>query len=246
MTVYGRSRNPGKIDPGVSSVLLMPPSIAWTAAFWASDPTWMSPGDGNAVASWRDYSGHGLDLTQSTGAKQPLFRASASTALRSLATVEFDGINDVLSTTFTSTPQPTSWVIIFEALAAASGPRLIGASGQQVFILTQSGFPKWHAGASNNQVYGPIATTGAHAIRAKILAGISNSVISVDGVSTTQAVNVGSNICDGVQIGGYPAGGSASNIRVAFASVFAGDVTADGNWSAFCAWASMTYGVTLT
>ena len=41
------------------------------------------------------------------------------------------------------------------------------------------------------------------------------------------------------------AAGFIPNSHIAFAGVYAGDVTADGGWAAFCAWVGAHYGLTL-
>lgn len=65
-----------------------PLSISWDLAFWADDPDWTDPGDGNGVSSWRDAGTIGSNATQATGSKQPIYRASVA-AFNNRATLEF-------------------------------------------------------------------------------------------------------------------------------------------------------------
>lgn len=79
-----------------------PLSIDWHAAFWADDPGWAPPTDGGAVSQWDDASGNASHASQATVAKQPTFRASVA-AFGGRSAIEFDGSDDSLAATFSST-----------------------------------------------------------------------------------------------------------------------------------------------
>jgi hypothetical protein len=85
-------------------------AIAWHSVFWADDPDWTNPGDGNAIAQWDDGGGNGLHLTQSTGALRPIFRSSVA-EFNNRGGVDPDGA-DLLSTVSTTLPQPFSIVAV--------------------------------------------------------------------------------------------------------------------------------------
>ena len=57
--------------------------------------------------------------------------------------------------------------------------------------------------------------------------------------------NPGSGTSTGLTLGAKRDGTTFANVYVAFLGVYAGDVTAAGNWSAFCTWVNGTYGVSL-
>lgn len=242
-------------DPGLlaqaTPAVSGPPSIAWHAAFWADDPSWTNPGDGNTVGSWRDYSGNGRTASQGTGSQQPLYRATTA-ALNGRPSVEFDGVDDRLLASWSSVGQPVSLVLICDTVSvpgSVSRYPLIGNNGSgftSLFWIDSAGL-KWAAGGTNNQIVGPALATGGAAARAKIQSGASNSYLTVNGTGYTAAVNVGSDASNGISIGGYYGSGSFyAAVRVAFAAVYVGDVTGAGNWSAFCAWVSAHYGLSLS
>lgn len=90
--------------------------IAWHTAFWAEDPNWTDPGDGNAVSQWDDASGNGRHATQATASKQPTYRSSVS-AFSNQPAVQGDGTDDTVRTSsFTAVSQPTTIVAVASAV----------------------------------------------------------------------------------------------------------------------------------
>lgn len=55
--------------------------------------------DTNAVAAWEDTSRLSSGVSQGTGTKQPIYKNNGTDNINSLPVVEFDGTDDVLSTT---------------------------------------------------------------------------------------------------------------------------------------------------
>lgn len=236
----------------VSGIFLTPAfdplaSIDWHTAYWADDPLWTDPGDGNAVSSWRDGSGNSRDATQATGANQPLFR-SAVPLLNNRGAIDFDGSNDILqSAAFTLVNDPITLICIGKRDGAGGGTyeRMIevrSASFYTSLLMRPGG--NWGVYASAEIGNTPYDTTAGHALRGYFTGG-ANSEITVDGVSTTGTLGTGG--ASQFFIGGETALTAASygNIHVAFAALYAGDVTASPEWGRFVAWVSSYYGMTI-
>ena len=87
------------------------------------------------VSAWADQSGNNNDFTQVTGSLQPEYQA---TGLNSLPSVYFDGTEEMVSGTLSSTLQEMSFYAVFvETSASASGPTIIGqtsgATNKRIF-----------------------------------------------------------------------------------------------------------------
>lgn len=75
--------------------------------------------DGTAIDTWVDLSGTNHDVTQFTVANQPIFRNTGVNTNNGQPTVQFDGIDDVLSSVFT-TDIPMSIYIVHGMVSAGS------------------------------------------------------------------------------------------------------------------------------
>jgi hypothetical protein len=218
-------------------------AIPWHSVFWAGDPAWSNPGDGNAVTTWRDGSGNGRDLGGS-GATRPLFRASVA-ALNNRPAVQGDGVDDLLSVTFTSVPQPYSLVVV-ASMAGGTFPAAVGGgaatNGSDMVLVyrSTSGYFKMFAGSAD---VGPTSgDANPHAFRAHFngassALAVGSSVTS--GSPGTRAI-ARLNVCGTP----YTAANVKSSGHVAFVGLVAGDVTAASNWAALSAWIAAHYAVT--
>jgi len=226
-----------------------PPLIAWHAAWWADDPAWANPGDGNAVGSWRDFSGNGRDVSQATAANKPTFHSSTA-ALNGKASIEFDGVNDRMVTGASwSVAQPFSYVLLARFVSVGSGQRgvLDGPSSSYpaaLFTDTSTGTLNLYAGGGAYWK-GPAIAAGAHAVRSTMNGGSSAVFVDASGPGSIVGGGPGSAGSGGLTLGSVRDGSGYSNVAVAFAAVFAGNVTTAPNWPAFKAWVSSYYGLTL-
>lgn len=255
MVAYGRTRIPGKIDPGVLGLADgPPPPVGWHAAFWAGD---LALTNGGLVATWADRSGNARDLAQATSGNRPLYRSNVS-ALGGRPAVEFDGVNDYLRTaTWTGLAQPITYVVIMRTGATVGTPTASFfiadkatntnamsfywsvTSGPVVYWSTYAGSAEGRAGSG----VGPGANTN-YALRALLNGASSGMNVNGSGVALTGSIGTGTS--DGLTLGASrSAAGVIPNSHIAFAGVYAGDVTADGGWAAFCAWVGAHYGLTL-
>lgn len=222
-------------------------AVSWKAAYWAEDPSWTNPGDGGAVASWRDGSGNSNTITEATN--KPTFR-SADSNMNGRASVEFDGTNDKLRGTFTSdSAQPRSIVLIARI-------RSLGTS-TPVILDTDTGSTKvcalfWDTTDSNKlslycgtaqAKYGSVST-GLHAIRAYVSG--SSSKINLNGTTTTSAAPTGTQAMSGLTLGTNRTSANFSAITVGFLGIYQGDVTTDVNWPNLVTSLRNLYGVKLS
>lgn len=86
-------------------------------------------GDGAAVASWPDSSGNGLNLTQATGSKQGLFRASS--LINGQPAVQFDGVDDFMSTatSVTANHSDLTYFVVGRLTALSNQARILDRTG---------------------------------------------------------------------------------------------------------------------
>ena len=244
-------RNTAETSAGLSvpTTSIFPPfnpfqAITWEAAFWASDPLWANPGDGNKVSSWRDGSPNGRDLSQTTDARRPIYKANHP-ELNNQAAVEFlnADAHRLVSGTFTVN-QPNSWVAIF---------RFTGVTNNNEFmrIIDNNGLGggrQLFGGRNATEFVGNAGLAGvlgrAPNNEPSIGAWYANGSSSFVEVNRQRSGNVNSGT-NGVGSIGVGSDGGLSRLSgaVAFIGLYSGDVTADRQWPAFMAWATATYAI---
>jgi hypothetical protein len=219
-------------------------AITWAAVYWASDPSWSNPGDGNAIVTWRDASAGARDLAPAANA--PTFRASVAN-LNNQPAVEFDGTNDYLITgSSVSVSQPFTIIGIADSFTPSSDGRFVcnrANNNVQTYrqVLT-TGYTMF-AGTSEISA-GTLATSGG-AMFAWVFNGASSKIIN--GATVNNVATPGANALAGVILGARIGGGTPNffaAFKAAFVGVYSGDITANGNWSGFKTWANTLYGVT--
>ena len=222
-------------------------AITWAAAFWADDPSWSNPGNGNAVSSWRDGTGGTNHAVQATGTKQPLFRSSV-TALNNRGGVEFDGVNDILVAPISSIAQPYSMVVISQFVANTDNTYVMttAASGASPGIrqVNSSGFVfGLYAGTAYN-------STAAADTNGFLVTGYFNgasSVVTKDG--TAAASGAAGATATGTTLNLAAFGSTSptafSNQRLAFVGLISGNVTTNGAWTQFKSDTATYYGLTI-
>ena len=231
-----------------------PPTFSNTVtAFWAGDPSWSNPGNGNAVSSWRDYSGQGRDATQGTGANQPIYQSSAS-LLNNQPAVKFDGSLSFLNTaSFTATSAGPHTVLIVSATDVTStgvyrGPfcAVAGASREDI-LMEAVAVNKFTINNNSGQAgyTGPAqANSTAYTWRALWKSGAGSSALQVNGTGSSAVTMAPRSSLTSVYVGkrndGLPWKG-----WIAYLAYIDADATADANWSSFVSWVSTTYGLTI-
>lgn len=211
--------------------------LSWHSAYWAEDPDWTNPGDGNAVSSWRDGSGNGRTVSQGTGTRQPIYRA---TGIGSQPGVQFDGTDDWLasSSSFTATTGDLTKVMVLKPTATNSGRHFWsrGASGGRAdgFVWGTA----WGAYSPATGIFsGGTVNTNAHLV---IITFATAAEIVVDG--TQVATDSGSASLSGHTLASEPGGGSPWAGYIAFAGLYNGTLTS-GQKADLLAWAQDHYGV---
>lgn len=196
--------------------LLRPTPPIWQAAFDASDPLWANPGDGNAVSSWRDASGHGFHATQATGTKQPIYRA-ASAGMNGKPVVSFDGVDDFLQTVaWPFIGQPNEIIVIgrFRSLGASKNMHTGIASGNRHQFRINSGGTLWTMDAGT-ALSGGTADTSKHFFREVY---DSTDTLDIDGVNILSG-NAGALSLTGFTIGAAQDGTAAGAVDIAFIGI---------------------------
>jgi len=184
-----------------------------------------------------------FDAVNLTAAQQPIYNSSTA-ALNNQPTVQGDGSNDRLTLlgalAFPSTvAQPYSVVVIEAGAANGKAPVDVAtASAGWVFYRNTN---DWWAYAGATLSAAGVADNGAHMMRF-LASGASSKIAENETVVATG--NAGT-----AAASNFSVCGSWFNFNtpqtIAFAGLYAGDITADGAWPAFKAWAAAHYGLTI-
>ncbi len=226
--------------PTVDSGGFDPLSIEWFTAFWASDPDWTNPGDGNPVGTWRDAGTKAQDATAAS-TERPTFRASHA-SFNNQPIVEFDGVDDDLSTGSwgTSLSQPNEVFVVGRYRTTASSGSIADgtlSSSTRHNLTVNSIGPKWQLRAGT-LLNGGTADTAIHLFDAVFNGGSSS--LDIDG-SNILSGDAGSNALNGVRLGDTYNDGLASEVDIAFYGVFDGTLSAQQR-ADLLAWSQDTYG----
>lgn len=160
------------------------------AGFWAEDPDWTNPGDGNPVSSVRNVGGGGDP--SATGDDRPTFRAATS-AYNNKPTIEFGGSHKLEVVLSSGLSVPLMMVIVGNTAGANStAERLLGTAGGTAGRgIGDTADNKW--GINRN---GTILTGGTCDSNPHVFIGILSSTTSrglwVDGVEVIPLASDGS------------------------------------------------------
>ncbi len=233
------------IDPyRFGSATFDPSLITWYAAWWASDPLWSNPGDGNLVSSWRDLSGNARDVTQGNSTYQPTYRASYA-SLNNQPAVEFGTTQYIATGNLTEGTAKTVVAIARTSSVAAARWAVSANDGNTALLINRSAGttkPTAYSGSFLNSTV--TMDTNAHALYAYFNG--ASSYIAVDATKTTGNSGGSGHLGTTPVSLGNPVGGSAGiNGALAFVGVYLGDIEAAANWAAFKAGITATYGLSL-
>lgn len=217
-----------------------PLSITWAHAWWAEDPGWTNPGDGNAVSSWRNDGSQATAAT-SSGTNRPTFRSSYAN-LNSKPAVEFDGSNDYLDTSGAADMSQPNHVYIVGYASSSSGTPTVfdnGTVGSKRHLLrVRSG--------STLQMFAGASVTAGTAIgpasfQVAALFNTTSSAIRANGQSAT-GLSVGSHVLGDPRLGASESVGTPFAGALAFVGVKDSALTTQ-ELNDLDAWAVSHYGV---
>ncbi len=216
-------------------------SIPWHAAYWAEDPGWSNPGDGNTVTTWDDATTNGRDLTQGTAGSRPTYRSSSAT-LNNKPALEF--VSDFFTATsaaWGTLTQPVSIVVVgFWTAPDASNDAIVGANSG-TFLLRKSA-------TSSIQIFAAGGVTGVTVngnghLYGGVYNGASSNII-YDGTLTSG--NVGAGSLAGVTLSGATgAAASSHTFTMAFAGFYSGIITSHLRWTDLKTWVTSQYGISM-
>lgn len=233
-------------------------AITWDVVYWANDPSWTNPGDGNAVSSWRDASGNGRDLAQATAGNKPTFR-SAVANLNNRSALQFvrdtGTSGDFLSESSGWTrAQPFTVVAIISALTDPNDGsdvwRVFGSNSNQVQL--GKGYPATNEVvlyAAGADFRGTSPATTADLTSANLFTWFLNGASSAVGkngtVGTVTATPGTQGIATATFINIRGDTWQPADQKLAFFAVYNGDFTANGQYANFKSWVASYYGLTI-
>lgn len=156
-------------------------SVSTTSAMLTSGGT--APTNGQAVKSWIDKLGNGRNADQSTGSRQPLWRASQQNGL---GTLQFDGINDTYSL------NPIPWALSLPGQTTYTVVKLNSIVDQMHVHATNTGGFTFNISGTN----WAIETAGAIAVssQAASTSGYSYLGMVFDGSQTNANITTQNNL----------------------------------------------------
>lgn len=216
-----------------------PLSISWHTAFWAEDPNWTDPGDGNPVSQWDDASGNGRHATQATGSQQPTFRSSDA-GYNNKPVVDADG-GDLLQTSAFGSPlsQPGTLVVVgsTESNLGVLVTGLTSTARWQLYRADSN--QRRHKMYAGSELASGSAGPTAPTLFVATYDGGSSS-LERNG-STIMAGNAGSQSLDGLSLFAYLDGTFGEVGRIAFLGLIGRELTSQEK-SDLLSWSQSHYG----
>jgi hypothetical protein len=161
------------------------------------------------VSQWDDQSGNGNNFLQATGAKQPTYTGSGTTAR-----VNFDGSNDFMAASFTLTTVETVYIVMKLNTAVNNAVLFDGFSANSFELQQGTPLPAMFINSASVSPTG--FGTGTTFVVAVVRNGSSFASVSVnDGTKATTGSGIGTSNMNGFTIADRGAGFFPSNMSVA-------------------------------
>ena len=162
----------------------------------AADDDSFDFGSGTTVSKWRDKTGNGYDVSQSTASYMPNRIAYTGTTVDPCFVVDFDGNDDSLSSSATldlTTTGIYTQIIVWSCDVASSDAGLItinNSLGSGITAHAGSTVYRYYGGGGYNLSSGSLST-GTFYITGKVFPGAGGSVTRVAFQDGTRTTNVG-------------------------------------------------------
>jgi hypothetical protein len=196
-------------------------AVNWKHAYWAEDPDWTNPGDGQPVDSWRDAVGN-EDAVQATEARQPIYEASAA-GMGGRPALRFDsGPEQWLDAAGVEVDQPDTLVAIWRHGRDGTEVVIDGVSVRQGLWSAGVTSHSIFAGSTRSSTFTADARLGPLIQQADFNAGSSFQRVNGQAI---QPASPGTNNLRQLRIGNNPSGGNGVNGWAAFIGVRQGTMT---------------------
>jgi hypothetical protein len=214
-------------------------------AFWAEDPSWTNPGNGNAVSSWRNDGSNGTAATAPAGTNEPTFFSSYAN-LNSRPAITFDGATDYLKVAAADTvskSQPITFSVALYVPDYTNDEYLFDGDGDRV--LAGLKLSQWLIRSTSFRYSATTPTNGAHVVHFVPNDPASECKWVVDGGTSTVGLSPGPTAITGLIIGSGNRYAStvASASTFGFAAMHEGDITGQAWFAEYDAGLRTHYGV---
>lgn len=221
---------PGWAPTRKATASFSPASIAGLQGWYKADAI-TGKNDGDALSSWADSSAAAHNLSQATGANQPLYKTNI---INGKPAVRFDGVNDFLASASGLGPYATTTIFVVTKTGVISSGTHAVAGAEQIFYAA-GGF-KLFAGAVLASGVGADATS--YYLTAQFNG--ASSKLRVSGAQTSG--DAGTTALTQLTVGSSSAGGNPWSGDIAEAIFYSGVLSA-ANITAVEAYLKAKYGL---
>ena len=215
-------------------------------AFWAADPDWSNPGDGNAVTSWRNDGSASPTTIGEIGSGTSVTYRSAASAMASKPALQITSGGkalEVLRSAMSSVSQPSTLVTAIHVTSTTSGGHIVDSPNatRNLFQHNGTSWVVFAGGTPRTQGTAALNTTYVTAV----VYNAASSVLRVNGSNVALAGSPGTDARDGIRIfSNESEGGNATTSGfVAYVGIFPSDITGESWFSTFEGGLRTMYGV---
>lgn len=216
-------------------------AISMYREFWAEDPSWTNPGDGNACTDARDNGTAGADL--GTAVVAPSFTAAGGPNGR--PSYDFTGGNKTFKTTTGTSGTEFTVFAVVEITNLGDNAITDAGTGNQAYTSQEN---------ISGQQWRAYNTGGIDARSAAIADGAPHLMVThfkanattiyIDGVSVATDTSGSISAATGFVIGAnYAVSASYFSGYIPYVGMYAGDLTGDGDYAAWAAAVMSYYGI---
>ena len=210
-------------------------TIPMLREFWAEDPSWTNPGNGNAMVTWRDNGSHGADVTAAAigGGNKPIYVDSGLAGRPSIRfTGTAGGVGGNLSEATGTTGNTRTKVLVFNS-DRTTGQTFapLDSRAYYSYLAIQSGnWFSYSAGGTVSMSDGA-ADTGNHLMVQRWDAG--NHEMFIDGASVATNGGGATTARAGITIGSSYNDLNCADGDIPYVAVYNGDLTAHPDYAEY-------------